>query len=86
MITQQGQIKINLPIALKEFLESKASKYGMPITSYIKHLILEDVADMDYPAFEPSEKTVKAYKKAIKEQKKGKLIKVDDIDKFFNEL
>lgn len=86
MITQQAQIKVNLPIQLKEFLESKASKFGMPLAGYIKHLILEDVADMEYPEYEPSERTVRAYKKALKEQAKGKLIKVGNIDKFFEEL
>lgn len=86
MITQQSQIKVNLPIQLKEYLESKANKFGMPLAGYIKHLILEDVADMDYPVFEASEKTIKAYKKALKEQSQGKLIKVGDIDKFFEEL
>ena len=35
MITQQVQIKINLPLALKEYVESKASKFDMPIAGYI---------------------------------------------------
>jgi len=86
MITQQTQIKLNLPLALKEFLESKARKFGMPISGYLKHLIIKDVSDMDYPTFKPSERTIKAYKKAVKEMKQGKLTKVDNIDKFFNEL
>lgn len=46
MITQQTQIKLNLPLALKDFLESKASKFGMPLAGYIKHLILQDVAEL----------------------------------------
>ena len=86
MITQQAQIKVNLPVQLKEYLESKANKFGMPLAGYIKHLILVDVADMDYPVYEASDRTVKAYKKALKEQKQGKLVATDDIDKFFKEL
>ena len=84
MITQQAQIKINLPIALKEYLESKAQKFGMPIAGYLKHLILKDVEDMDYPVFEASDRTIKAYKKAMKE--KDKAIEVKDIDEFFKNL
>lgn len=84
MITPQSQIKVNIPFAMKDYLESKANKFGMPIAGYIKHLILKDVEDMDYPVFEASDKTVKSYKKAVKE--KDKAIKITDIDKFFNDL
>lgn len=85
MITHT-QIKINLSIQLKEFLESKAKKFGMPTASYIKHLILKDVEEIDYPVFEASEATIIAAKKAMKEYKDGKSIRVEDIDKFFREL
>lgn len=84
MVTQQAQIKINLPLALKEFLESKASKFGMPLAGYIKHLMLKDVENMEYPTFEASDRTIKAYKKALKEQNKA--IEVTDIDEFFKNL
>jgi len=84
MITEQTQIKINLPFALKDFLESKASKYGIPLTAYIKHLIIEDVSDMAYPVFEPSERTIKKALKALKE--KDKAIKIDNIEEYFNNL
>lgn len=84
MITQQTQIKINLPVALREFLESKASKFGLPLASYIKHLILKDVEDMEYPEFEASDRTIRAYKRALKE--KNKAIEVTDIDEFFKNL
>ena len=84
MITPQAQIKVNLPVQLKEYLESKANKFGMPLAGYIKHLILEDVADMDYPEYEASERTIKRAKKALKEKNKSVVVK--DIDKFFNNL
>ncbi len=86
MITQQAQIKINLPLALKEYLESKANKFGMPIAGYIKHLILKDVDTMDYPTYKASAKTEEAYKKAKDEEKNGKLISVSDIDNYFDNL
>jgi len=86
MNTPQSQIKINLPLTLKEFIESRASRFGMPVAGYIKHLILKDVEGMESPVFEPSERTIKAYKQAMKDQKEGKLIEVTDLDKFFDEL
>lgn len=86
MITQQSQIKINLPLALKEFLESRAGRFGMPLAGYIKHLILKDVEEMDYPTFQASKQTELAFKQAIKDQKTGKLVRVDDVEKFFKEL
>lgn len=84
MITQQAQIKLNLPLALKDFLESKASKFGMPLAGYIKHLILKDVADLEYPTFEASDRTIRAYKKALKERDKA--VVVTDIKEFFKNL
>jgi predicted DNA-binding protein len=86
MNTTHAQIKINLPITMKEYLESKANKFGMPIAGYIKHLILKDIEDMDYPIYQASEVTEKAYKKAIEEHASGKTIKVNNIDTFFEEL
>lgn len=86
MITQQSQIKVNLPLPLKKHLEKKASKYGLPIAGYIKHLILKDVETSEsmYPVFQASEQTEHAYKKAMKERDKA--IVVDDIDEFFKSL
>jgi hypothetical protein len=44
MLTQQVQVKINLPLALKDFLDSKAAKFDMPLADYVKHLVLQDVS------------------------------------------
>ena len=86
MITQQAQIKLNLPVSLKDYLESKAQKFGVPLAGYIRHLILQDVADMEYPAYQASKKTEDAYKLALKEKEEGKLMTIKDLDKFFEEL
>ena len=86
MNTQQAQIKITLPVTMKDFLESKANKFGMPIAGYVKNLILNDIKEMDYPTYQASTSTEEAYKKALEEYDTGKIIKVDDIDKFFDEL
>ena len=77
MITQQAQIKLNLPLALKEYLESKARKFGMPIAVYLKHLILKDVEEMEYPTFELSGRAEKALKAALRDRKKAIKVKGD---------
>lgn len=84
MITQQAQIKLNLPLALKDFLESKASKFGMPLAVYVKYLILKEVEDMEYPVFEASERTIKKAKESLKN--KDKSIVVKDVHEFFKNL
>lgn len=84
MITQQSQIKINLPASLKDYLESKARKFDMPIAGYVKHLILKDVSDMEYPTFKMSEATEKKAIQALKNRNSA--IKVTDVNKYFEEL
>ena len=86
MNTVQTQIKVNLPVTMKDYLESKATKFGMPVAGYIKHLILKDIENMDYPTYLASDATEEAYKKAMEEYASGKVIKVKDIDRFFEEL
>lgn len=81
MITQQSQIKINLPLALKDYLESKAQKFDMPIAGYVKHLILKDVSDLEYPTFQISDASEKMAFKAIKNRNKA--IKVNDASEYF---
>ena len=87
MVTQQAQIKITLPLALKEFLASKASLLGLPIATYVKHLIVKNVEEMQYPEFEASESTIRAYKKAMKEKDKAVSFKsVEELDKYLKNL
>jgi len=84
MVTQQSQIKINLPVTLKDFLESKARKYDMPIASYVKHLILKDVSDLEFPTFRISEVAEKKARKALEERKKS--AKVSNVTEYFKKL
>lgn len=65
MITQQAQIKLNISITLKDYLESKARKFGLPVAGYLKHLILKDVEEMEYPTFRMSERSEKRLKEAM---------------------
>ena len=84
MQTQTVQVKLTLPTQLSDFIKSRSRKFGLPLTAYIKHLIIEDVADMDVPEFQASEQVEKSYKQAIENENKA--VKVKDIDKFFEQL
>ncbi len=84
MITQQSQIKVNLPVALKDYLESKARKFDLPIASYVKHLILKDVSDLDFPTFRISQSSEEKARKALADRKNS--IKVGNVTEYFKTL
>lgn len=75
------QIKINLSAQLQDLLESKAGKFGVPLTQYVKHVLMKDVENEDYPMFRASESTEKAAKEALKQ-----LDKSADSKSFFKQL
>ena len=60
------QLKINLTPQLQELLLSKAGKFGVPLTQYVKHILMKDVEEMNFPIFKASKETEKAAKEAIK--------------------
>lgn len=80
----QAQLRINLPLALQELLRSKASKFGVPLTQYVKHVLIKEVETEPYPVFMASEETEKAAKKALEELPKRRPI--TNIHSFFKKL
>ncbi len=76
-----AQLKINLPEQLQSLLQEKASRFGVPLTQYVKHLIMKDVEDEEYPVFKASEATKMATKQSLKDFNKA----VDAKD-FFKQL
>lgn len=62
-----AQLKINLPEQLQSLLQAKASKFGVPLTQYVKHLIMKDVENEEYPVFKASKATEIAVKQALKD-------------------
>ena len=50
-ISTSAQIKVTLPQELYTYLKSKADKFGLTMSSYIKNLIIDDVKDIDVPTF-----------------------------------
>jgi len=75
------QLKVNLTPELQELLQSKAGKFGVPLTQYVKHVLMKDVEDEDYPVYRASEETEKAAEEALEE-----LDKVVDSANFFKTL
>ncbi len=84
--SSQIQLKISLSEQLSDRLESKAARLGVPVTQFVKHLILKEVENEEYPTFEMSASTEKRARKALKDYGEGKAVIVDDIYKFFKEL
>lgn len=75
------QLKINLTSELQDLLESKASKFGIPLTQYVKHILIKEVENVDYPVFTASEETEKAAREALEQ-----LDKSMDAKSFFRKL
>lgn len=86
MNTAQIQLKISLSQQLSDLLQSKATRLGVPITQFVKHIIIKEVESEDYPTFQMSERTEQKIIEAMEDYKTGKAIKVDNISEFFKKL
>lgn len=75
------QLKINLTDELRELLQSKASKFGVPLTHYVKHVLMKDVENEEYPVFRASATTEEAARQAMNE-----LDEAIDAKDFFKQL
>ena len=80
------QLKITLPIKLQGYIRSKAEKYGLTMSAYVRNLIVNDVKTEKTPNFLASGKTIKAYQQAKKLEKANQLEKTENLDKFFKQL
>lgn len=67
-----SQIKVTVPKRMREFLDTKASNLGLATSVYIKHLIIKDIEDLDFPEYQASDITEQSIEEAIKEYKDGK--------------
>lgn len=69
--SSQIQLKISLSEQLNDRLESKAARLGVPVTQFVKHLILKEVENEGYPTFIASEGVERNTKKALEEYDKA---------------
>ena len=80
------QIKITLPQNLYLHLKSKAEKFDLGLATYIRHLVINDVKDVNIPVFKMSKEREKIALKALKDHKAGKTKEIKDIGQYLNNL
>lgn len=86
MATQTTQLRVTLPVELQGYLQTKASKFGLSLSAYVRNLVINDVKDVDLPTFPMSSQTERTGVHALKEYQQGKTHKVDDVDTFLDSL
>lgn len=84
--TQATQVKVTLPDELYLRLKSRAEKFGLNLSAYIRHLVINDVKDIDIPVFKMSEKKEKIALKALGDYKNGKTKVIDNLDDYLTGL
>ena len=78
-----AQLKVTLPLNLLDYAQAKAQRFGLSMSAYLKHLVIEDVKDKTIPEFTMSESTEKIALKALKDFQSGKLERLKSIDHLF---
>ena len=84
--TPATQVKVTLPNELYLHLKSKAGKFGLNLASYIRHLVINDVKDVEIPVFKMSKKREEIGLKALEDYRTGKTTLVKNIDEHFDNL
>jgi hypothetical protein len=82
--TGQIQIRVSISQQLGDLLKSKAERLGVPITQLVKHLIIDEVKDDQYPIFKASAVTEKAAIEAMDQIDEA--VEIDNINEFFKNL
>jgi len=80
------QVKVTLPEQLYFFLKSKADKFDLPVSSYIKNLVINDVKDLNFPTFRMSEKREKLGLEALEDINKEKQQRLKTLKNIYNNL
>lgn len=70
MNTTQQQIKLSVSQELKSLVESRAQGVGIPVSQYVKNLIINDVKY--YPSYQVSEETERSIGQSLKDLKQGR--------------
>ena len=66
----QQQIKISVSLELKSLVKSRAQDIGVPVTQYVKNLIINDVKQ--YPTFQVSEDSERRIGQSLKDLAEGR--------------
>lgn len=81
MNATQIQLKISLSQQLRDLLASKAARVGIPVTQLVKHLIIKEVEDVEYPVFHMSQSSENRAREAMQH-----IDKAVDASDFFRQL
>lgn len=84
MSTTQIQLKISLSEQLNNLLTTKANQLGLPVSQFVKYLIVKEVEDNSYPTFQMSARTEQRANEAM--QQIDQATDIDNIDDFFKNL
>lgn len=68
---------------VKKFAQRKAKKYGLTLAGYLRYLLINEIRVEEYPVYRASERVEKAVEEAMKEEREGKLMEINDISDFF---
>ena len=86
MGVQVTQVKVTLPDQLYGYVQAQAGRFGLTVSSYIRHLVLDDVREVELPTYQMSPTTEKVALGALREHRQGKTKKIDNVDEFFGSL
>lgn len=84
MNNTQVQLKISLSEQLNTLLTSKANQLGLPVSQFVKYLIVKEVEDEAYPTFQMSARTEERVKEAMEQIDQA--VEVNNVDDFFKNL
>lgn len=82
----QIQLKLSLSPQLNDLLQAKADNFGVPITQFVKHLIIREVENSHYPTFRASTWTQNRVQEAIDSEGEATSVDSKDLHKFFDDL
>jgi hypothetical protein len=80
------QLKLTLPTEIMQFFQSKAKKHGIPVASYVRHILIKEIEKHDMPTFKASKWTENKHQQMLQDEKNGKLIPVEKLSEFLESL
>lgn len=84
MQNPQVQLKVSLSEQSNTLLKARADQLGLPVTQFVKHIIIKEIEESMYPVFTASKKIQEQAKKSLNEMEKSE--EVVDIADYFNKL
>lgn len=84
MTTVRYTLSLPKPLDLK--VKQLARSLGLPVATFIRHLVIEEVRKTSIPTFSMTAQTEKIISQTDQAYKKGKLSSYSSLDDFFKDL